>query len=73
MATLTVANCQIVWTIDKEVFIPADPYPVPITVTLLPTAEQDTLDAFDILFSPPVTCLSCGAKTNTAGELPCGH
>jgi len=20
-----------------------------------------------------VTCLSCGAKTNTAGELPCGH
>ncbi|MFJ3048579.1 hypothetical protein ACIPEN_22320 [Herbaspirillum chlorophenolicum] len=26
-----------------------------------------------VLHSLPLTCLSCGAKTNTAGELPCGH
>lgn len=73
MATLSLANCSLVLTIDEEIFIPVEPYRVPITVTFMPTAEQDTLDALDILLSPPRTCLSCGAKTNTAGELPCGH
>ncbi|MFJ3048548.1 hypothetical protein ACIPEN_22160 [Herbaspirillum chlorophenolicum] len=24
-------------------------------------------------YDAPRVCLSCGAKTNTAGELPCGH
>ncbi|WP_148664581.1 hypothetical protein [Herbaspirillum robiniae] len=26
-----------------------------------------------VLNRGPLTCLSCGAKTNGAGELPCGH
>ncbi|WP_343743342.1 hypothetical protein [Herbaspirillum huttiense] len=30
-------------------------------------------DGFQFQFADPRTCLSCGAKTNTAGELPCGH
>lgn len=41
-----------------------DPVIVPITVTMTFHTHRT---------SPGVTCLSCGAKTNTAGELPYGH
>jgi len=77
MAVLTVKNCRIVCTIEGlgGFAAPVHPFEVPdgLSFTLQPTSEQDTLDALDILLSPPRTCLSCGAKTNTAGELPCGH
>lgn len=36
------------------------------------TFEGGRMSSFS-LYDPPRTCLSCGAKTNTAGELPCGH
>ncbi|MRT30869.1 hypothetical protein [Herbaspirillum sp. CAH-3] len=77
MATLTVANCQIVCTIEGlgGFTTPVQPFEVPdgLSFTLQPSTDLETLDALDILLSPPRTCLSCGAKTNTAGELPCGH
>lgn len=36
-------------------------------------ADLESLDAFHTLFFPPTTCLSCGAKTQPDGSLPCGH
>ncbi|MGC5301782.1 hypothetical protein, partial [Escherichia coli] len=77
MATMTVANCEIVCTIEGlgGFTAPVQLFEVPVGIsfTLQPSTDLEALDALDILLSPPRTCLSCGAKTNTAGELPCGH
>lgn len=74
MATISLADCSLVFAIEDDEDVPFHPrVRDAIRVVVSPEAEQETLDALDILLSPPRTCLSCGAKTNTAGELPCGH
>lgn len=43
-----------------------------------PLNRKDAWNAWKVFFqrSLPISgriCISCGAKTNQAGELPCGH
>ncbi|MAF04399.1 hypothetical protein [Herbaspirillum sp.] len=58
----------------KKVILPDAVYHIDLNTMVVedPSATKSQ-DGFQFQFADPRTCLSCGAKTNTAGELPCGH
>jgi len=49
-------------------------HPVPVTISITVRCEDpaEVVRRVRAKFGP-LTCLSCGAKTNSSGELPCGH